>query len=49
MSKIDFEKEINTLISKQKIFEEKLDAIIRELKNTLTAMLKWVKKMIFNQ
>jgi predicted nucleic-acid-binding protein len=44
MSKIDFEKEINTILSQQEIFEEKLDVIIRDLKKYLTSRAKLVNK-----
>jgi hypothetical protein len=44
MSKTDFEKEINNILSQQKIFEEKLDVIIRELKKYLTSRAKLVNK-----
>jgi hypothetical protein len=39
MLKINFEKEINAIISKQNVFEEKLDVLIRDLKNTWGAVL----------
>jgi hypothetical protein len=37
MSKINFEKEINAIISQQKIFEEKLDVIVRDFKKYLAS------------
>jgi hypothetical protein len=43
MSKIDFEKEINQILSQQKIFEEKLDVIIKNLKKYLYNRAKPMK------
>jgi hypothetical protein len=44
MSKINFEKEINVIISKQNVFEEKLEIIVRDLKKYLAIHTKPVNE-----
>jgi hypothetical protein len=49
ISKINFENKINVIISQEKFFEEKLDAIIRDLKKFLASCTKLMNENSLKQ